>query len=55
MEYMVHLVGKNDVRVDPKNIEAMQYWPHPKTLKKIPPLLLKDSSSRMFLRDGSTI
>jgi hypothetical protein len=28
-----HLVGKNDVRVDPKKIEAMQNWPHPKTLK----------------------
>jgi hypothetical protein len=28
-----HLVGKAGVRVDPKNIEAMQDWPHPKTLK----------------------
>jgi len=28
-----HLVGKDDVRVDPKNIEAMKYWPQPKTLK----------------------
>jgi hypothetical protein len=28
-----HLVVKDGVRVDPKNIEAMQYWPHPKTLK----------------------
>jgi hypothetical protein len=28
-----HLVGKDDVRVDPKNIEAMQDWTHPKTLK----------------------
>jgi hypothetical protein len=28
-----HLVGKDGVRVDPKKIEAMQDWPHPKTLK----------------------
>jgi hypothetical protein len=28
-----HLVGKYGVRVDPKKIEVMQDWPHPKTLK----------------------
>jgi hypothetical protein len=28
-----HLVGKDDVRVDPKKIEAMKDWPHPNTLK----------------------
>jgi hypothetical protein len=33
VEYLGHLVGKASVSVDPKNIEAMQYWPHPKTLK----------------------
>jgi hypothetical protein len=33
LEYLGHLVGKDGVRVDPKKIEAMQYWPHPKTLK----------------------
>jgi hypothetical protein len=33
VEYLGHLVGKDDVRVDPKNIEDMQDWPHPKTLK----------------------
>jgi hypothetical protein len=30
-----HLVGKDGVRVDPKNIEATQDWPHPKTLKSL--------------------
>jgi hypothetical protein len=35
VEYLGHLVGKDGVRVDPKNIEAMQYWPHPKTLKSL--------------------
>jgi hypothetical protein len=30
-----NLVGKDGVRVDPKKIEAMQEWPHPKTLKSL--------------------
>ena len=30
---MGHLVGKDDIRVDPKNIEAMKECSHPKTLK----------------------
>jgi hypothetical protein len=33
VEYLGHLVGKDGIRVDPKNIESMKYWPHPKTLK----------------------
>jgi hypothetical protein len=35
VEYLVHLVGKASVRVHPKKIEAMQYWPHTKTLKSL--------------------
>jgi hypothetical protein len=35
VEYLGHLVGKVVVRVDPKKIEAMQDWPHPKTLKSL--------------------
>jgi hypothetical protein len=35
VEYLGHLVGKAGVRVDTKNIEAMQEWPHPKTLKSL--------------------
>jgi hypothetical protein len=35
VEYLGHLVGKDGVRVDPKKIEAMQDWPHPKTLKRL--------------------
>jgi hypothetical protein len=30
-----HLVGKDGVRVDPKNIEVMQDWTHPKTFKSL--------------------
>jgi hypothetical protein len=33
VEYLGHIVGKTSVWVDPKNIEAMQDWPHPKTMK----------------------
>jgi hypothetical protein len=28
-----HLIGKDNIKVDPKKIEAMQDWPHPKSLK----------------------
>jgi hypothetical protein len=34
VEYLGYLFGKVDVRVDPKNIEAMQDWNHPKNLKR---------------------
>jgi hypothetical protein len=30
-----HLVGKDGIRMNPKKIEAMQDWPHPKTLKSL--------------------
>ena len=33
VEYLGHLVGKDGVRLVPKKIEAMQYWPHPNMLK----------------------
>jgi hypothetical protein len=33
VEYLGHMVGKDGIRVDPKKIEAMQDWTHPKTLK----------------------
>jgi hypothetical protein len=35
VEYLGHLVGKVGIRVDPKKIEAMKDWPHPKTLKNL--------------------
>jgi hypothetical protein len=33
VEYLGHIVGHEGVRVDPKNIQAMQDWPRPMTLK----------------------
>jgi hypothetical protein len=35
VEYLGHIFNKDGVRVDPKKIEAMQYWPLPKTLKSL--------------------
>jgi hypothetical protein len=35
VEYLGHIVGKDGVWVDPKKIEAMKDWPHPKTLKSL--------------------
>ena len=35
VEYLGYIVGKGDVRVDPKKIEAMQDWPRPKSLKRL--------------------
>jgi hypothetical protein len=33
VEYLGHIVGRDRVRMDPNKIQAMQDWPHPKTLK----------------------
>jgi hypothetical protein len=51
IEYLGHLVGKDGVRVDPKNIEAMQYWPHPKTLKSFHGFLGLTGYYRKFVKN----
>jgi hypothetical protein len=33
VEYLGHIVGREEVRMDPKNIQAMQDWLRPMTLK----------------------
>jgi hypothetical protein len=33
VDYLGHIVNKDGVHVDPKKIEAMQDWPHPKNIK----------------------
>jgi hypothetical protein len=55
VEYLVHLVGKDDVRVDPKNIEAMQDWPHPKTLKSLRGFLGLTGYYRKFVKNYGKI
>jgi hypothetical protein len=45
-----HLVGKDDVRVDSKKIEAIQDWPHPKTLKSLRGFLGLTGYYRKFVK-----
>jgi hypothetical protein len=51
VEYLGHLVGKDGVQVDPKNIEAMQDWPHPKTLKRLRGFLGLTSYYHKFVKN----
>jgi hypothetical protein len=55
VEYLGHLVGKANVRVDPKNIETMQYWPHPKTLKILRGFLGLTGYYRKFVKNYGKI
>ena len=54
-DYLGHLVGKVNVRVDPKNIEAMQHWPHPKTLKRLWGFLGLKHYHRKFVKNYGKI
>jgi hypothetical protein len=35
VDYLGHIVGKDGVWLDPKKIEVMQDWSHPKNLKRL--------------------
>jgi hypothetical protein len=50
-----HIVGKDGVRVDPKKIEVMQNWPHPKTLKSIHGFLGFTGYYRKFVQNYGII
>jgi hypothetical protein len=50
-----HLVGKDGIRVDPKNIEAMQDWPHPKNLKRLRGFLGLTGYYRKFVNNYGNI
>jgi hypothetical protein len=48
-------VGKDGVRVDPRKIEAMQYWLHPKTLKILRGFLGLTGYYRKFVKNYGKI
>jgi hypothetical protein len=55
VEYLGHLVGKDSVMVNPKNIEAMQDWPHPKTLKILRGFLGLTGYYRKFVKNYGNV
>jgi hypothetical protein len=55
VEYLGHLVGKDGIRVDLKKIEAMQDWPHPKTLKILRGVLGLTGYYRKFVKNYKNI
>jgi hypothetical protein len=55
VEYLVHIVGKVDIKVYPKNIEAMQDWNHPKTLKILHGFLVLTCYHRNFVKNYGNI
>jgi hypothetical protein len=55
VKYLGHLVGKVSVMVDPKKIEAMQDWPHPKTLKILSGFLGLTGYYRKFVKNYGKI
>jgi hypothetical protein len=55
VEYLGHIVGKNNIRVDPKNIESMKYFPHPKTLKILQGFLGLTGYYRKFFKNYGKI
>jgi hypothetical protein len=50
-----HLVGKDGVTVDPKKIEAIKDWPHPKNLKILRGFLGLTRYYRKFVKNYGNI
>jgi hypothetical protein len=55
VEYLGLLVGKDGIRVDPRKIEVMQDWPHPKALKILRGFLGLTGYYRKFIKNYGKI
>ena len=55
VDYLGHHVGKAGVSVDPKKIEAMKDWPHPKTLKRLHGFIGLTSYYHKFVKNYGNI
>ena len=49
VKYLVHIVVRDGVQLDPKKIQDINYWPHPKTLKILKGILSLIEYYRKFV------
>eukprot|EP01018_Ginkgo_biloba_P018976 Gb_14609 [translate_table: standard] len=55
IEYLGHIISKDDIQMDPTKIQAVVDWPTPKTLKKLRGFLGLAKFYRRFMKNFSTI
>jgi hypothetical protein len=50
VEYLVHIVSRVGVQVNPKKVATMQDWPHPKTLMRLWGFLVLTGYCKKFVK-----